>query len=416
MHAPQPYTPTPRPAPSAAPTATRPTPSAAPQPLPVPTPAPEADSSGAALAPRVLTVDEVAGTVTRRPDTYGVAALMPVGRPDSPRAARRFAQTAEAVARGWSHLSHAAVAQANARNTAALSIQRAAEIGAAARKACDDAALHHAKTLDEIDDLRDRAVLRQATREERLQTALLQARIERARLTGDAAEGAERTAAAAAQHRLAVAASELERTRLLTESQRLQWIATEDTRLEVLGTELRSAAFLEELRLRYERVVRERGVLREQAARTRLETLQARGPAFTPDGTSPDTEGGIEALLATLGTAETRTELRGFLLPAIHGIDASHPLAALVRLVYRRRTALDGRPMLDAIREAALAALPFLAKPREEWPADLVTSARARLEALDVEIAAKETRDLRAVLDREESFFHGTEPAGAVAF
>jgi len=376
-----------------------------------PSPDPEPSAPATALTRRVLSVDEVVAPVSRRPEISGVAGLMALPQPESPRAAKRFAQTAEAVARGWSHLSRAAVAQANARNTAALSMQRAAEIGAAAQRACDDATLHRAKTLDEIAEIADRAELRAATRRDRLETALLQARLDRqrARLELDALSA--KTDAEAAQFRHVAAASEFEATRLRITRAREEWQAAEDARLEALASDTRARTFLAGAALEHDRVARQRAELREQAAQARYDAAFARQPApAAPPMPTPDD---LEAILAGLGTTAAREELRTFFAPALHGVLGCHPLAALVRGIFRSITALEGRPKGDALREAARAALTLLEQPREQWPADLVASTQRALADIEARIAAKERADFRAVLDEEDAVFFGTDPLRA---
>ncbi len=393
----------------------RATPSASPRPVPAmptqdltPGTAPEPLAPTTALVPRVLTVDEVSAPVSRRPELAGVAGLMAVPQPDSPRAAKRFAQTAEAVARGWSHLSRAAVAQANARNTAALSMQRAAEIGAAAQKACDDATLHREQTLDAIADIADRAEIRDATRTERLQTALLEARLARQRARLELDTLTAKTGAECAQLRHVTAASELEAARLRISRDREERIAAEDIRLEALAADMRTRTFLAEAALAHDRVARQRTELREQAEQARYDaafTRQAAAPA-APAATPDD----LETILAGLGATAAREELRSFLAPALHGVTSCHPLAALVRSVFRAATALEGLPKADAIREAARAALTFLARPREQWPADLAATTQRALAETEAKIAAKERADLRAAIDEEDAVFFGTDP------
>lgn len=381
-----------------------------PMPSPAPSPVQEAmpDSStpGTALVPRVLTVDEVSAPVARRPELSGVAGLMAVPQPDSPRAAKRFAQTAEAIARGWSHLNHAAVAQANARNTAALSLQRAAEIGAAAQKACDEATLHRSTTLDAIAEISDRAELRAATQRERLETALLQARLDRQRARLELDSLTAKTAAESAQFRHVTAASELEATRLRITRAREEWQAAEDARLDALARDMRTRTFLADAALEHDRIVQQRADLRTRDRDTVATTPAAPAPA-------PSSADAVEQILEELGTTPARAELRTFLAPALHGVLECHPLAALVRSVYRSATALEGLAKLDAIREAARAALPFLEKPREQWSPDVIAATKRTLLDVEAKVAAKEQTDRRAALDVEDELFFGTDPLRA---
>lgn len=403
--------------------ANRPTPSPerrpTPTPVPVPPRSPVTPSSAAspdpeplapvtALARRVLSVDEVLAPVSRRQEVSGVAGLMAVPQPDSPRAAKRFAQTAEAVARGWSHLSRAAVAQANARNTAALSIQRAAEIGAAAQKACDEATLHRAKTLDEIAEISDRAEIRAATRTERLETALLQSRLDRQRARLELDGLTAKTDAESAQFRHVTAASDLEAARLRITRAREEWQAAEDARLEALAADTRARTFLAGAALEHDRIARQRTELREQAAQARYDATFAResAPAASP-APSPDE---LESLFAEVGSTSAREELRSFFAPALHGVLDCHPLAALVRSVFRSATALEGLPKAEAIREAARTALTFLERPREQWPPNLAATTRHSLAEIEAKVAAKERADLRSAIDEEDAVFFGTDP------
>ncbi|MCL4807790.1 MAG: hypothetical protein KJ062_08335, partial [Thermoanaerobaculia bacterium] len=96
-------------------------------------------SSPSSSSMRVLQPDEITGPIH---DGSSSSELMSQSM-GSPRNARQFERTSRAVAQGWSNLARAAHSRADARNAVALSMQRAAEIGAAARKACDDAAVHH---------------------------------------------------------------------------------------------------------------------------------------------------------------------------------------------------------------------------------------------------------------------------------
>lgn len=376
-----------------------------PAPFPVPEAAPTTQAPNAALVPRVLTVDEAAASIARRPESCGVTGLMAIPQPDSPRAAKRFAQTAEAVSRGWSHLSTAAVAQANARNTAALSIQRAAEIVAAAQQACDAATLQRAKTLDEIAEISDRAELRDATRKERLETALLQARLDRQRSRLELDALTAKTDAESAQFRHVAAAAELEAARLRITRAREERQAAEDVRLEALAAEMRTRTFLADAALEHDRIVQQRADLRAQARDTAATTPEAPAPDPAPVVTDP-----IEQILEELGTTPARAELRSFLAPALHGVLECHPLAALVRSVYRSATALEGLAKADAIRDAARAALPFLEKPREQWPPDFVAATKRTLLDVEAKVAAREHSDRRAALDQEDELFFGTDP------
>lgn len=400
----------------------RPTPSPerrpTPTPVPVPprspaapSPEPEPLAPSTALVPRVLTVDEVSADVTRHPEFPSAGGLMVVPRLDSPRAAKRFEKTAAAVAHGWSHLSRAAVAQANARNTAALSIQRAAEIGAAAQKACGEATLHRAKTLDEIAEISDRAEIRAATRTERLETALLQSRLDRQRARLELVGLTAKTDAESAQFRHVTAASDLEAARLRITRAREEWQAAEDARLEALAADTRARTFLADAALDHDRVIRQRVELREQAAQARYDAAFARQPAPaappTPPTPPPDDP---DAVLAGLGATAAREELRTFFAPAVHGVLSCHPLAALVRGIYRSVTALEGRPKADALREAARAALTLLEQPHELRPADLVDSTQRALADIEARIAAKERADLRSAIDEEDAVFFGTDP------
>lgn len=408
------YRPTPSPERGTTPTTASTPPSAA-SPLPAPSvpvvplnSTPELLAPGTTLARRVLTVDEVAASIARRPDASGVAGIMAIPQPDSPRAAKRFAQTSEAVARGWSHLSRAAVAQANARNTAALSIQRAVQIGAEAQKICDDATLHRAKTLDEIAEIADRAEIRDATRAERIQTALLQARLDRQRARHELDASMAKATTECAERRHSAAAMDLEAARLRIAREREERIAAEQARLEALGADMRARTFLAQAALEHDRVAHERVELREQAERARYDAAFARQPA-TPAGTPP-TPDDLDVLLASLGTTPAREELRTFLAPALHGVLECHPLAALVRSVYRSASVLDARPKSEALREAARAALAFLERPREQWPSDLTSTTRHALADVEARIAAKQRADLRATIDEEDAVYFGTDP------
>jgi hypothetical protein len=353
-------------------------------------------------------VDEVSADVTRHPEFPSAGGLMVVPRLDSPRAAKRFEKTAAAVAHGWSHLSRAAVAQANARNTAALSMQRAAEIGAAAQKACDEATLHRATTLDEIAEISDRAEIRAATRTERLETALLQSRLDRQRARLELDGLTAKTDAESAQFRHVTAASDLEAARLRITRAREEWQAAEDARLETLAADTRARTFLAGAALEHDRVARQRAELREQAAQARYDATFARqaAPPASP-APSPDE---LENMLESLGSTPAREELRTFFAPAVHGVLDCHPLAALVRGVFRSATALEGLSKGVALREAARAALPFLERPREQWPSELVATTRHSLAQIEAKVAAKERADLRSAIDEEDAVFFGTDP------
>lgn len=361
-----------------------------------------------ALVPRVLTVDEVSADVTRHPESPSAGGLMVIPRLDSPRAAKRFEKTAAAVAHGWSHLSRAAVAQANARNTAALSMQRAAEIGAAAQKACDEATLHRATTLDAIAEICDHAAIREATRMERVQTALLQVRLERLRSHHELDTAAAKTAAECSQYRHVAAASDLETARLRITREREERTAADQARLEALATDTRTRTFLTEEALAHDRVARQRVELREQAAQARYDATFARQAA--PPASPPPSPDELEHMLESLGSTPAREELRTFFAPAVHGVLDCHPLAALVRGVFRSATALEGLSKGVALREAARAALPFLERPREQWPPDLVATTRRSLAEIEAKVAAKERADLRSALDEEDAVFFGTDP------
>ncbi|MEO6326501.1 MAG: hypothetical protein ABIT01_02995, partial [Thermoanaerobaculia bacterium] len=184
------------------------------------------------LTPQVLSPRDVTGMV----DPGGTAMELgsPIGVPctGSPRAARKFERTAEALANGWGHLASAAKSRAEARNATALSIQRAAEIGAAARKAVDDAALHHAKTFTEIAEFQDAAIIREATREDRVLAAMARARFDRTKLGFEANELRERSAATCAQQRLVAAQADFGREALADERTRERRKLAEEERLE----------------------------------------------------------------------------------------------------------------------------------------------------------------------------------------
>jgi hypothetical protein len=360
---------------------------------------------------RVLQPDEITGPIH---DGSSSAELMSQSM-GSPRSARQFERTSRAVAQGWNNLARAAHSRADARNAVALSMQRAAEIGAAARKICDDAAVHHARAMDQIHDIHDGALIREVTLEDRVGVAVAKARLEHAKATLEAEELRARSSAICAQQRLAVATAEAQRTSLDVARNREERNAREEARLEALASGVRARAFLEEAELEYDQSRTKRLDVRAKTERDRYDTAFARsrpGSTATTGGPAPDAESVIEGL----GDAASRSELRRFFYPALYGDDTCHPLAPVVRFVYRDQHALKGKPELEAIREAAKAAMTYLATPREQWPVNLSEGNRERLARLEGEIAAKEARELRTLIDREQSVFTGTEPFPATRF
>lgn len=333
----------------------------------------------------------------------------------APRNGRQFERTSRAVAAGWSNLARAARAQADVRNAVAFSLQRSAEIGAAARKACDDAAVHHARAMDQIHSIHDGAHIREATREDRVGVALAQARLDRAKATLEAEELRARSSAICAQQLLAVATAEAQRTAIDLGRNREERNAREEARLETLASGVRARAFLEEAELEYDQARTKRLDVRAKTERDRYDSAFSRSrPASTNTGGA--TEADAESVIQSLGTSATQSELRRFFYPALYGDDTCHPIAPVVRFVYREQRGLQGKPELEAIREAAKTAQTFLATPREQWAANLSEQYRDRLARLEGQIAAKEARELRDLIDREQSIFSGTEPFPATRF
>lgn len=368
-------------------------------------------SSPSSSSMRVLQPDEITGPIH---DGSSSSELMSQSM-GSPRDARKFERTSRAVAQGWSNLARAASSRADARNAVALSIQRGAEIGAAAKKICDDAAVHHARAMDQIHDIHDGAHIREATREDRVGVAVAKARLDHARATLEAEELRARSVAICAQQHLAAATAEAQRTAINLGRNREERNAREEARLEILASDVRARAFLEEAELDYDQARTRRLDVRAKTERDRYDTAFARSrPAPTP--TAGATEADAESVIERIGTPATRNELRQFLYPAIYGDDTCHPIAPVVRFVYREQHALQGKPELEAIREAAKAAETYLRMPREQWAAKLSDGYRERLARLEGEIAAKEARKLRDLIDREQSVFSGTEPFPAARF
>lgn len=360
---------------------------------------------------RVLQPDEIMGPI-RDGSSGGELMAQSMG---APRNGRQFERSSRAVAAGWSNLARAARAQADVRNAVALSIQRGAEIGAAVKKVCDDAAVHHARAMDEIHAIHDGATVREATREERIGAAVAQARLEREKATREIEELRARSAATCAQQRLTAASAEAQRASLVVGRNREERRAREEAHFESLARADRARTFLEEAAHEYDQVRTKRLDLRAQTERSRYDAAYARSRA-TPTSAGAATEADAESVIDRLGTSAARNELRKFLYPALYGDDTCHPVAPVVRFVYRDQRALQGKPEVEAIREAAKAALTFLEMRREDWPANLSEQYRDRLARLEGQIAAKEARELRDLLDREQSVFHGTEPFAAPRF
>lgn len=360
---------------------------------------------------RVLQPDEIMGPIR---DGSSGAELIAQSM-GAPRNGRQFERSSRAVAAGWSNLARAARSQAEVRNAVALSIQRGAEIGAAVKKVCDDAAVHHARAMDQIDAIQDGATVREATREERIAAAVAQARLDREKASREIEELRARSAATCAQQLLAAASAEARRASLVVGRNREERRDREETHFESLARGQRARTFLEEAALEYDQVRTKRLDVRAQTERNRYDAACARSrSAPTPAGAA--TEADVESVIDRLGTPAARNELRQFLYPALHGDDTCHPVAPVVRFVYRDQRALQGKPEAAAIREAAKTALTFLEMRREDWPADLAEQYRDRLARLEGQIAAKEARELRDLIDREQSVFHGTEPFAAPRF
>jgi len=360
---------------------------------------------------RVLQPDEIMGPI--RDASSGAELIAQSMAP--PRNGRQFERESRRVAAGWSNLARAARAQADVRNAVALSVQRGAEIGAAVKKVCADAAVHHAQAMDQIHAIHDGATVREATRDERIAAAVAQARLEREKAMRETEEVRARSAATCAQQRLAAASAEAQRASLVIGRNREERRAREEARCESLASGHRARTFIEEAALEYDQVCTRRLDLRAQTEGSRYDAAFARNRS-TPTPAGAATEADTESVIERLGTPATRNELRQFLYPAVHGDDTCHPIAPVVRLVYRDQRALQGKPELDAIREAARAALTFLATPREQWPVNLSEQYRERLARLEGQIAAKEARELRDLIDREQSVFHGTEPFASPRF
>ncbi|MCL4809640.1 MAG: hypothetical protein KJ062_17910, partial [Thermoanaerobaculia bacterium] len=272
-----------------------------------------------------------------------------------------------------------------------------------------------ARAMDQIHDIHAGAHIREATREDRVGVAVAKARLEHAKATLEVEELRARSSAICAQQHLAAATAEAQRTAINLGRNREERNAREEARLEILATDVRARAFLEEAELDYDQARTRRLDVRAKTERDRYDTAFARSRP-SPATTAGATEADAEAVIESVGTAATQSELRRFFYPALHGDDACHPIAPVVRFVYREQRGLQGKPELDAIREAAKTALTFLAMPREEWNSNLSDRYRERLARLEGEIAAKEARELRTLIDREQSVFSGTEPFPAARF
>lgn len=287
----------------------------------------------------------------------------------SPWQARRFDRATRHVASGWGNIARAVESMAKARNAAAICAKQAAELVAETHKVLADASLHRAKVCFEIGELDDQAVMREATRDDRIRYALAKLRSEIKEIEGQSFDRESR--------RHLDRQDDAERATLDLERVR-HGVRTERDRA-------RQDLYEEDFR----------------AARSR----PARSPVAEPLG-----EDDVERIIDGVGTEAVRTELREFFRAAIHGEVEGHPLAPLAFYVILRETEVRGRPYADALREAARVVATQLAIPRDRWPESITTRWMTMLQDLKAAIEAKRRDQLREVLSREDGMFDGTAP------